>query len=167
MVGGDVNVYNLPEPILNPGGGTDRALNQMEDRRNIAFARALRAAQAEQRVILFFDHFEKATDTVIEWFRDHVLHVHRPGSRGFGNLWIVVAGRKVPLQHQADAWERTLISEEIGPLPRDDVVKLWRALGLDEAVVDEKIKESGANTKLLFLALKGAALTSMTESDSG
>lgn len=167
IVGRDQYMIRDSNVVIQSGAGSQYAHKEAITQRNNAFHAALKGFQAAQRVVLFFDHYEHATEAVDEWFHSHVLHLHRTADGDFSNLWLIVTGRQVPLQDQVDEW-RTLREVELGPLPEEDVVLFCvSSLGLDEAFVTRLINESSGNTKLLFLRLRGHVRQSGTEGADG
>ncbi len=154
--------------ISDPGAGPEKASDQIENQRNIAFRAALKNLQAEQKVVLFFDHFEDATGRVPAWLQEHVLTLHLKGSDEFSNLWSVIAGRRVPLQDEVDAYCHRLSSLDIGPLPEEAILLYWvDACGLDRAIVKAFIQGSGGNTQMLCLCLKNYAQAPRAEQTGG
>jgi hypothetical protein len=103
-------------------------------------------------VVLFFDHFEEATEEVTYWLRRHVLGLHLEEAAEFPNLWIIVAGRRVPFQDEVDQWRHVLRAHLVRPLPDEAIYLFWvDKRGLDPAHVSVIVPASGGNPQLLFL----------------
>lgn len=169
FIGRDQNVYFPNAKVeLTPGGGPAEADEEADTERNKAFRTALGNLQETQKVILFFDHFEKAKEPVRTWLREHVVTLHLEGSPQFANVWSVIAGRTVPLQDQEDRLYDRLRSLAIGPLPEKDVIGFWvDQIGLDRTAVQDEYRSSQGNTQMLCLHLRERAELPRGEQSSG
>lgn len=125
VVGGNKLTISNSSFVFNPAGGTAFAQSEIDTRRNMAFGQALSSLLLKQKVILFFDHFEKATQEVKAWLEQHLLEPLLEGEDAFRHLWLVMAGEHVPLQNQASRWRHVLRSLEIGPLMEDAIRLFW------------------------------------------
>lgn len=125
VVGGNKLTISNSSLVFNPAGGTAFAQSEIDTRRNIAFGQALSSLLRKQKVVLFFDHFEKATQEVATWLEQYLLEPLLDGKEAFRHLWLVMAGERVPLQNQASRWRHVLRSLEIGPLMEDAIRLFW------------------------------------------
>jgi hypothetical protein len=165
---GQQNIFSECTFVSDPGAGAKKTAKEIETLRNTAFRAALKNLQAEQKVVLFFDHYEEAKRRVPGWLREHVLALGLTESREFPNLWTIVAGERVPLQDEVDAWSHRLGSLEIGPLPEEAVLLFWvDKCRLDRATVAKCIEDSKGNTAALCLILKRCAQARKPEDAGG
>ena len=125
VVGGNKLTISNSSLIFNPAGGTAFAQSEIDTRRNMAFRQALSSLLMKQKVVLFVDHFEKATEEVAAWLQQHLLEPLLEGEEEFRNLWLVIAGDRVPLQDEAYRWRHVVRSQKIGPLMEDAIRAFW------------------------------------------
>jgi hypothetical protein len=169
IVGGNLIIVKNPNFFLDPdrGRGSDQAMaeKQQSDR----FLKSLKNFLAEQkRVILFFDHFEKATTPISNWLSHDLLDLILAETEGYSNLWIIFAGRHVPLQDQADNLQHILVTEEIDSLPDDVIYLVWNEnRGVDKVIVDAFIKGADGDTGALFRNLRNYARKMRSGSSDG
>ena len=160
IVGGDKIVFNNSPIIVDPAGGLALMRDEVRTRRNTAFRAALAAANERQRLVLFVDHYEEATEEVATWLRRQVLGLHIDGDGEFANLWIVVSGRKVPLQDEVDRWRSVLTDLSLGPLDNEAIYLFWvEKRGLDPANVAVVGRLSAGYPQLLYLMAANWAQT--------
>jgi hypothetical protein len=152
VIGGDkIVIRNLPI-IVDPAAGSRLAQAEVQTRRNTAFREALRALLAEQRIVLFIDHYEEATQELSEWLYRHMLSLHLDGVTWCTNLWIVVSGRRVPLEDEADRWQHVLRDRLLGPLDEEAIYVYWvNKRGLDPNPLAIISKASGGNPQMLYM----------------
>lgn len=156
VVGGDKITIANPTVVLNPSGGFDLGQAEAQTRRNTAFRAALTAALGEGPLVLFFDHFEQASSAAGLWLRRQLLGLHLEGggngAGGFDKLWVVVAGRSLPLQDEITSWRHRLELQPLAPFPREVIALFWvekRGLGIE--VVDNAGDLSGGIPGVLAL----------------
>ncbi len=169
IVGGNQYILKNVNVFLNPDSGKKQDQAANEKRQNAVFRIALKHFLADQkRVILFFDHFEEATTLVSGWVSDYFLNLILEETGEFSNLWVIVVGRKVPLQDEIDNWRHILWSQQLDSLPDEAIYLVWiDRRGLDKDTVDKFIKGAKGNTKLLFLFLHNYAGRTETEQGDG
>lgn len=112
--------------IVNPANGNIKRLGEADFRRNRACREALKQLLAKQRLVLFFDHFEKATENVANWLHSEILNLFLESPGDFPNLWVVIAGHEVPFQNEADRLRHILHLEEVGPFEKEAVHTYWK-----------------------------------------
>ena len=152
VIGGDkIIIRNLPV-IVDPAAGLRLAQEEVQTRRNVAFREALAAQLAEQRIVLFIDHYEEATQELGTWLYRHLLSLHLDGTDWSANLWIIVGGRRVPLQDEVERWQHVLRDRLLGPLDDDAIYVYWvNKRGLDPDPLGVISKLSGGNPQMLYL----------------
>jgi ABC-type uncharacterized transport system YnjBCD ATPase subunit len=156
--GGHQTMIGESDVVSDPGAGPAHLLDEENTQRDVAFRAALRNLQAEQRMILVFDHVDEATGPVQDWLCGLVLRLLTEESEDFPNLWFIVAGCRVFLQDQMAARAHMLQSLEIGPLPEEDVLAFWAdEVGLDADVVRDYFADSGGNTHWMCTFLTSRA----------
>jgi hypothetical protein len=98
IVGGNQNIIKDSNFYVNLDSRQEQERAKAEKRQNDYFRAALRKFLAEQeRVILFFDHFDDATTpTPISGWLSNLLNLILVETEGYSNLWIIVAGRHTP-----------------------------------------------------------------------
>lgn len=164
IVGGNQTIIKDSTVFLNAANGQLYLNEEIGRRRNLAFRQSLRGLLADRKVILFFDHFEQTTGVVDRWVNEQVLDLQKDPGGAFQNMWVVIAGRTVPLQDQVEEWRNILRSQRIGPLQDDVIFMFWvDRCGLDRTIVDAFIKGSKRNTKLLFMMLLNYAESTATQ----
>ncbi len=150
LVGRDKIIIKNSSIILNPASGPALVEMEAESRRNAALRAALAALQAERRVVLFFDHFENATEDVASWLRRQLLSLQLEDAGACPNLWLVVAGCQAPLQDERDLWYHVMCDQDIGPLAEDAISLFWVGKRrLDPASLPVITRASGGNPWLL------------------
>ncbi|KAA3665260.1 MAG: hypothetical protein DWQ04_01525 [Chloroflexi bacterium] len=125
-IGGDAFTGNKYEISYYPGNGNVQRQGEVNFRRNVACREALRKLLAEQRLVLFFDHFEKTTEDVANWMHDEILKLILEPSEDYSNLWVVIAGQRVPFEKEADHLRHILHLMEVGPFEKEVVHTYWK-----------------------------------------
>lgn len=154
VVGGDKITIANPTIVLNPNGGAILGQAEAQTRRNTAFRSTLAAALEEGPLVLFIDHFEQASTEIKIWLRQHILGLHLDGDGNgrFAKLWVVLAGRSVPLQEETMRWRHRLDFQPLQPFSREIVAVFWvEKRGLGVKVVDNALDLSDGIPGLLAM----------------
>lgn len=157
IVGRDKITISNSSIIVNPGGGLDQAQTEIRTRRNTTFRAALSQLLAERSLVVFFDHFEEATDEVVHWLRRQVIGLHFTGADSFSNLWLVVAGLNQPFHSERHHWGHVFQTRRIEPLEYEAIQMFWvDKRGLDPANLSQVARLSGGNPRSLFFMANNA-----------
>jgi hypothetical protein len=158
FVGRDaITISNSPITIY-PGGSAALASEEIEARRNITLHDALIDLLKQQRLVIFFDQYDNATDLVKQWLRYQVLAWQLDGLEEFRGLWTVIAGESLPLSDDISHGQRTVRRLAVGPLPSEDLHLYWiKQHGLSEQILDFALTGSARNTATLFFILRNFA----------
>jgi len=149
-VGGDIVGGAKISVTINLGGALSMNAREIETRRNTALRDALKEVLAERSMVLFFDHFEDATTPVGEWLCQHILRLHLEEIGEYPNLWIVVAGRTVPLQEEVEHLSPVIRYLQVEPLSEEAITLFWVHLHrLDPDKLVEVIQASQGNPQRL------------------
>lgn len=144
-----IQIVNSPITI-HPGAGPQRLVDVIEDERDRHFRTALSTFQTAHPLVLFFDHFEEAAEQVACWFRSRILNLYREAGGTCHSLWLVIAGRQVPLQSEVNQWRNLLQQQQIGPLPPQAIYLYWvEKRRLDPTSVSIIVNACGGNPGLL------------------
>ena len=125
IVGGVKLVLQNSSVVVDPSGGAELRLRELETRLNTALPEALRAELARQKLVICLDHVDEATQPVASWVRHQVLRLLLEEADTYTNLWIVVVGREVPMREQANEWRHLLYVQEVGPLVEEAIRIYW------------------------------------------
>jgi hypothetical protein len=109
----------------NPAGGAELRQRELKTRLNTVLPEALKAEVARQKLVICLDHVDEATPPVASWVRHQVLRLLLEEADTYANLWIVVAGREVPLRERADELRHLLYLQEVGPLVEEAIRIYW------------------------------------------
>lgn len=107
-----------------------------------------------EKCVIFFDGFEYAPESIINWLLDDFLHLLRPGSnfpRNVSNILIIIAGqRKIPSISELNrrwgegTWRDYITtSSELGelkPWTEDEIREYAQVIGLNEQQVGAVVK---------------------------
>jgi hypothetical protein len=150
LVGGVKFSIDNSTVVINPGGGPEVAQSEIETRLNTDLPDALQAFQSGQPLALFFDHFESTTQIVAAWIQEHLLNLLLESQARFPNLWIIIAGRQVPMQAEAADPQYALQLQRLDPLSEEAIITFWvDKCGLDPADAQQVITECEGNPLLM------------------
>lgn len=150
LVVGDKFVFQLP-PLLTHWGDSRRAGQERRAQaRSQSFQRALRMLSDQQPVILYFDHCDEAEPPVRAWLEKELVGLLFDPVETTANLWIVLIGRQMPLQAEAQALAPILRAQEVKPLSPAVVARYWEEKrGLSPQKTAQAIEFSRGNPFLL------------------
>lgn len=135
-------------------------------RLNTVFPDAMQKLAARHgRVLLFFDHFEKAKVPIIQWMRHHLLNMHVEATDRQPDFWILIASRRLPYADETPGWRFVLHTQMVEPLTEEAVRLYWvekRKLGPD--IPADILQECGGNPLLLFWLAEDVATAEKTSS---
>lgn len=146
------NFFLSPAATLpDPAAGQQRSAARAARRRNRLFRKSLIDLLAAERVILYFDHCEEAEDAVCEWLIKELLEGYLDPLLDTSGLRIILAGRSVPWQEDADNLDSIVSAQELSNLELEHVEEyLVEKRGLKSGEVGE-VMQASAGVPFLLL----------------
>ena len=145
-----------PGPHPDPGAGQQKLAKKRARRQNRLFYSALNKLLTAKRVILYFDHCEEAEDAVCKWLSQELLGSYLNPTQDTSGFRIVLVGRRVPWQEQAEKRNAIVSDQELRGLELGHVEQYWvRKRGLKIEEVAEVMQTSdGIPSRMLQEAEK-------------
>ncbi len=147
IVGGaKITLNNSRVNVSNPSGGGKIRQKELITHLNMVLPEALEAEAAQQKLMICMDHWDEARKLVAPWVRNQLLHLLVDESDDYTNLWVMVAGREVPLAERAEELRHLLCLQEVGPLDEEFIRSYWlEKRHLDPRYLEDVIKGCRGN----------------------